>query len=157
MAVKKPVVETDGELELLQPTDTLDTGADTFNRTFTATAIPGQVLYADSNTSVNLAQANSDTTSKIVGIAPAAVTASNPGAVSHDGLVQLSTIQWDAVTSQSGGLTLGTKYYLSDMTPGMMLPSGNLAGISQGEYVMQVGTAISDVEMLVQKVRRVRR
>ena len=153
MAVVKPLVEKDGEIERLQPTDSLDVGADTYQNIFTSTAIPGQPVYADSNTSVQLAQANASVTSKVVGIAKEGVTLGNPGPVVHDGLIELSTSLWDNVTGQSGGLTLGSTYYLSDVTAGMLLVQTNLATIGQGETVVPIGQAISDTEMLI-KLRR---
>jgi hypothetical protein len=157
MAIVKPLVEKDGEIERLQAGDTLDVNADCFTRVFTVTTSPGAPVYSDTNTSVNLAQANSEVTSDLVGIAKEAVSAGQPGPVCHDGVVNLTTIQWDAITGQVGGLTLASKYFVSNAASGLMLAQGNLAGIGAGEYVVEVGHAISDTELLVRKVHRIKR
>jgi len=158
MAVRKPLVEADGEVQTLQSGDSLDVDADTYERQFTPTVTPGQIVYSDSNTTVALAQANAVTTSEIVGVAKEAVTAGQNGPVVHDGVLELTTIQWDAVvTGGVGGLVVGTKYFLDNANAGMYLAAGNLGGIGIGEYVVPVGKAISSTEMLLYKDQRIQR
>ena len=157
MATRVPIVEVSGELQRLQPGDDIATGASTFTKTYTSTAVPGQIVYADGNTSVDLAQANADATSKIVGIAPSGVTAAASGPVQYAGPVTLTTTEWDAVASTTGGLTANTKYYLSDTTAGMMLAAGSLTGITQGEYLVEIGRALSTTEFLFSPQRRILR
>lgn len=157
MATRKPLVEVDGEVQVLQPGDDIATGASAFTKTFTSTAVIGQVLYSDGNTSVGLAQANADATSKVVGLAVAGVTAAASGSVQYAGVLTATTGEWDAVCGTTGGLTANTKYYLSDTGAGNMLEAGNLGGITQGEYVVEIGRALSTTELLIEPKRRILR
>jgi hypothetical protein len=60
------------------------------------------------------------------------------------GIAILATAIWDAVTAQSGGLTPGARYYLSQVTP------GHLTTVKPGSgEIVQIGTAISTTAMLV--------
>ena len=157
MATRIPVVEVDGELQRLQPGDDIDTGGFTFSRTYTSTAVIGQVVYTDGNGSVDLAQANADGTSKIVGLASAGVTAASSGPVQFAGVLTATTGEWDTVAGTTGGLTAGLKYYLSDTGAGSLLEAGNLGGITQGEYMVEVGRALSTTELLIEPKRRILR
>ncbi len=61
------------------------------------------------------------------------------------GLVELTTSQWDVVTTQSGGLTVGSVYYLSDDD---FEDAGHLS-ITPGGNIAQIGVALSSTIMLV--------
>lgn len=54
---------------------------------------------------------------------------------------------WDAVTGQTGGLTPGAYYFLSDATPGHLTTT---PPATIGHYVMKIGLALSSAEMLLQ-------
>lgn len=158
MAVVKPLVEKAGEVETLQAGDSLDVGADTFQKQFTQITVPGQPLYSDSGTTVNLAQGNASSTSGVVGLSKEGVAAAANGPVVHDGVLALTTIQWDAaITGGSGGLVVDTKYYLDNANPGKLLSQGNLGGIGVGEYVLLLGRALSSTELLISKHQRILR
>ena len=157
MATQIPLVEVAGEIQRLQPGDDIATNADQFTKTFTSLAVPGQIVYSDGNTSVELAQANADAPSKIVGISVAGVSAAASGAVQFAGPLTLTTGEWDAVAGTTGGLTAGLKYYLSDASAGDLLEEGNLTGITQGEYLVEIGRALSTTELLFQPSRRILR
>ncbi len=66
------------------------------------------------------------------------------------GLLTLTTLQWDAVTGDSGGLTLGNTYYPSAITPGEIT---NVRPSGVGQFVTKIGVAVSDTTMLVQPAR----
>jgi hypothetical protein len=151
MALKKPLVMgAGGEFEELQTGDTIDTQPDTVDRTFTSTAVAGQVLYVDGAGSVDLAQADASGTSVPFGYAQAGVTAASSGTVVIDGTATLTTGQWDTVTGQVGGLTAGSQYYMDPNTAGNILPqSGIDAALTSGEYWIRVGQALSTTEMRV--------
>lgn len=157
MAIRKPLVEVAGEIQSLQPGDSIATGADTYVATFTSTAVPGEALYVDANDAVDLAQADAAGTSKVIGLAVAGVTAASTGDVQYGGILSLTTGQWDAVAGTTGGLTAGLKYYLSDVAAGKLLEEGGLSGITQGEYVVEVGKAISTTDMRIEVRRRILR
>ena len=155
MAVRLPLVQVDGEIQELQAGDNIDTAADTITRTFTATVVAGAVLYVDGNGSVDQAQANAEGTSQVIGLAKAAVTIGNPGDVSTDGTVTLTTGEWDVITGEAGGLTFDNKYYLSDAAAGRLLQEDNLAGLGAGEYVVEVGIGLSTTELQMRIRRRI--
>lgn len=68
----------------------------------------------------------------------------NPATLQTTGLMSLNTGEWDVVTGGSGGLQLGTPYYLSTTTPGQITSTKPTAS---GTYVVQVGIASSDTDM----------
>jgi hypothetical protein len=150
MATQIPLVIIGGRIRRLPSGDDIATGASTFSRTFTSTANAGQAVYSDSATSVDLTNASSDASSEVDGLAIAGVSAAASGSVQYAGILDLSTALWDAVVlGASGGLVFGTRYYLSDLTAGMLLPSSNLSSLTQGEFVVEVGRAISTTELLI--------
>lgn len=151
MALKKPLVLGSGcEIEELQTGDTIDTQPDTVDRLFTSTAVAGEVVYIDGAGSVDLAQADAAGTSVPFGFAQAGVTAAASGTVVIDGILALTTGQWDTVTGQAGGLTAGSQYYMDPNAPGNILPqSGIDAALTSGEYCVRVGQALSTTEMRV--------
>ncbi len=148
MAIKKPLVlDSAGGLEELQAGDNLDVSANKVTRTFTSVTIAGEPVYADTNTSVDGAQANADGTSNVVGLAAAAVGAAATGDMCISGVVTLTTGEWDALTGETGGLTRDLKYFLDDATAGRMLQEDNLTSLGAGDYLVELGTAISTTEM----------
>ena len=63
------------------------------------------------------------------------------------GLVGLATWQWDlAVVGESGGLTPGDLYYVSDTESGMLT---NTAPVTVGHFVTPVGIALSPTLMVL--------
>jgi hypothetical protein len=147
MAIKKPLVlGANGELEQLQAGDNIEAGSS--NQSFSALnsnagAISiGQAVYVDGAGSVDLAQADAETTSNAIGLVQDASVASGAsGMVITDGV--LVSADWTTVTG-SATLTAGGKYFLSDATAGQItLTPPTLAG----SYVVRVGTAISATEL----------
>lgn len=71
-----------------------------------------------------------------------------PSIVAIDGAIAtLATTVWDTVTGQSGGLTEGAIYYMSNVAAGHLLP--NTAPATTGSFAVQVGVALSSTQMLV--------
>ena len=155
MAVKKPLVLTNGEIEQLQSGDSIDVQPDSFQATFTSTVIAGEPVYVDGGSSVDQAQANAAGTSDAIGLAPAAVTAAATGSVVFNGTVTLSTAEWDAVAGTTGGLTAGAKYYLSDATAGRLVEQGSIPTVA-GRYVVEIGEAFDTTDLIVQIRRRIK-
>jgi len=146
MAIRRPLVVISGEVQELPLADNLPDDSQLLSRTFTSTVIPGEPVYVDGAGSVNKAQANALGTSDVLGIAPAAVTAAAVGNVVTDGVVTLTTVQWDAVAGTTGGLTAGAKYFLDPATAGR-LEEGSSAAAT--EYVVEIGQALSTTELHV--------
>ena len=147
MAVKKPLVLTNGELEQLQAADQV-AQATIFNQdnANVNTVVIGTPVYATSTAGeMDEAQADAAATKDVLGlVAEVSVAAAASGAVQSDGVLAATTAQWDAVTGDVGGLTAGTKYYLDESTAGMLTttpPSGS------GEFVAMVGMGLSTTEM----------
>lgn len=152
MAERRPLVEIDGELQELPLTDNLPSASDSLARTFTGAAIAGAPQYIDGNSSVDNAQANAEGTSQVLGLAAAAVAAAASGAVVTEGVVTLTTGEWDAVAGTTGGLTADQKYYLDASTAGRLTAT---APQTAGQYMVEVGRALSTVEMHVRIHRRI--
>lgn len=152
MAERRPLVIITGEMQEIPLGDNVPSSADLLQRTFTSTVIAGEAVYVDAAGSVDQAQADALGTSDVLGLAAAAVVATNPGTVIANGVVTLTTGEWDAVAGTTGGLTPGTKYFLSPDTAGL-LEEGSSA--SATEYVVEIGEAMSTTELHVRIRRRV--
>ena len=105
--------------------------------TFTTTAVLGDTVYIDGADSVDLGDVSGGgAASRVVGVARTAVTATNPGEVCSDGVV-------DGYV----GLTAGARYYGDPATPGKITttaPSGT------GNTIVQVGYAKSTTALHLQ-------
>jgi len=146
MAVKKPLVITNGQIEQLQAGDTIEHPG-ILNRTYTSAAVIGQAVYVDGAGSVDLAQADAAATKDVLGLCfDTSVAAAASGGVITTGILTATTGQWDAVTGQVGGLTAGAKYWLDETTPGSLTPT---APTVVGDYVAPVGKALSTTEFEV--------
>lgn len=91
----------------------------------------GDVVRASANDTIVPAQANSDTNSKVIGIA----VTSAPGAGSD-----VLFIPGGAVESSAFALTFNTEYFLSPTTPGDLTST---APTTAGQYVVSLGFALS--------------
>lgn len=147
MAQKSPIVlGTDGLLQQLQSGDTLIGGSETGQivKTAAAVMIPGNVVYASSGTQVNKGQANAAATTKILGLAVAAIANAANGTIQTNGILTLTTTQWDAVAGTTGGLTVGSYYFLSAASAGLLTST---PPSTAGQYVVCVGQAIASTEL----------
>lgn len=79
------------------------------------------------------------------------ITLDASGAASHgtvtvqaNGIVTLTTAQWDAVAGTSGGLNRGSTYYQSQTTPGMLSTT-----ITTGQHQVVAGVALNSTELLL--------
>ena len=108
MAVVKPVVfGPDGALRNIQAGDTLAGGSETgiINLTAAAALIAGNAVYSSAAGAVNKAQANAAATRTVIGLTTGAIASAASGPVQMNGVLSLSTAQWDAVCGTTGGLT----------------------------------------------------
>lgn len=149
MAIRKPLVINAGQIQQLQSGDSLDIQAEALNLTNgeAGSVVIGAPVYMFGNDSFKKAQANGSTTKDVVGLVAATSIANGAsGAVTIDGVMTATTAQWDAVTGQTGGLTFGTRYYLDPSTSGKMTTT---APTTVGQYVVEIGVALSTTEMKV--------
>lgn len=146
MALKQPLVVTGGQIEQLQPGDTI-AHPTIFSRTNNnaGAIVIGQPVYVDGAGTVDLGQADVLGTSNVLGlVADLSIGAAATGGIQTDGLLTATTPQWDVVTGQVGGLTTGVRYFLDETTAGMLTTT---APSVAGEVVAPVGTALSTTEM----------
>lgn len=154
MALRRPLVLNAGQIEQLQPGDTLNapqSGGDQIIQTNDeATAIViCTPVYNDVNDGVKKAKADAASTKDVIGLVAKdpSIAAAATGPIQSDGVLAATTAQWDAVFGTSGGLTKGTRYYLSAATAGL----GTLtAPTTQGQYVVELGIAISTTELMIE-------
>lgn len=105
----------------------------------------GQAVYVSAAGQVKLAVANAPTTKNVVGLAFSTSTANGAtGKVITAGSLTASTVQWDAVTGQSGGLTAGSTYYLSNATAGRITTTPPSSG-----YIAPIGIAASSTVLVL--------
>lgn len=153
MAERRPLVEIAGEIQELPQTDNLPSSADVLQRTATSTVVPGEPVYVDGAGSVDEAQANASGTSNVLGLAAEGITAASSGSIITNGILTLTTGEWDAVAGTTGGLSPGAKYFLSAATAGELVEATPPS--AAGEYVVEVGEGLSTTEMNIRIRRRI--
>lgn len=145
MTVRKPLVMVAGQIQQLQSGDSISV-PDYVQQTADATLIAGAAVYQSAADHVNKAQANATSTSQVTGLAVAAITSGAAGGIQNNGILALTTAQWDAVAGTTGGLAFGTVYYLSAGTASFLTST---APTTVGQTVVQVGVGVSTTEMLI--------
>jgi hypothetical protein len=113
----------------------------------------GTPVYNDTNDGVKKAKADAAGTSKVLGIvSDVSITNGVSGNIAISGVLSATTAQWDAVAGTTGGLTAGTLYYLSSATSGQMTAT---APSTTGQYVVQMGIALSTTELKIDIKQRI--
>ncbi len=152
MALRKPLVIVSGQVQQLQAGDTLSAPTsetsvvEMVNEEAVSALAPGNAVYISSAGNVKLADKGAAGTKSVLGLAIESITASATGEIATNGILTLSTGAWDAVTGETGGLAAGKKYYLGDA--GALEEETPTA--EAGEYVVEVGIAISTTEMKIE-------
>lgn len=151
MALRKPIVLVAGQLMQLQAGDTLDApqgGGDqvVLTNNNAGTLVPGTPVYAVANDAVDKAKADASATKNVIGLTAASISAAAAGPITIGGILTLTTGQWDASFGTTGGLTKDVRYYLSAATAGL---GTSTAPSTVGQYVVEIGVAISTTELKV--------
>jgi hypothetical protein len=117
---------------------------DNFTNAQGSTIVIGRAVYAHTTTDqVKLANANSGTTAQVIGLVQAtSIANAASGAIAFSGIMSATTGQWDVVTGQSGGLTPGAMYFLSNSTDGALTTTAPSTG-----YICPIGRALSTTKM----------
>ena len=144
MALKKVLVlGANGEIEQLQAGDTVDIVASS-NQLFSATnqnggAITiGQAVYIAAGDTVDLALADAQATSGVIGlVSDASIDSTAIGTILTDGI--LTSTDWTEVVG-AATLTPGSVYFLSDTAAGELTTTVPTA---PGSFVTRVGTAVN--------------
>lgn len=144
MALKKPLVLTNGEVEQLQPGDYIsEVDLVQLVNGEASTIAKGTPVYIFSADTCKKAKADAAGTSCTFGLVAASnITTGVAGGIQTNGVLAATTGEWDAITGGSGGLTANTKYYLSNATAGTLTSTPVSTGYSQ-----RVGIAISSTEL----------
>lgn len=157
MTIERPlkINLTTGEIERFGPNDFVsEVDFVTVNNETGSPLVIGTPVYQTAVANeVERADADALATAKVLGlVADVSIADGASGAVLTDGRISATTGQWDAVTGQVGGLTAGSRYYLSAGTAGQMsttVPSAD------GHVVAPLGTAKSTTEFEVSIGNRV--
>ena len=126
--------------QLVYEINTRTVGTITLALTIDDSSGPGTPVYLESTGHVAAAKANSLATTNVLGLV------NNQGLIQVSGTLTLATGQWDALTGQSGGLVVGTWYWLSDTTTGRLV---NVEPEVLGHYSVAVLYALSTTEALI--------
>ncbi len=103
----------------------------------------GRAVYVSGADQIKLANANASGTTNVVALVSAtSIASSASGAIATAGVLTATTTQWDAVTGQSGGLTFGATYFLSNTTAGALTTTAPTSG-----HVVPVGIALGTTRM----------
>ncbi len=150
MVARKALVIEAGQIEQIQSGDTLDAAISEVDVTSLTNSnvgsiVIGNVVYTDAAGAVDKAQADSISTSEIVGLVrDASIAAAASGEIQTDGVLVATTTQWDAVADTTGGLTAGVVYYLSPTLAGELTST---APTAVGQVVIRIGKAISTTDL----------
>jgi hypothetical protein len=148
MSLQRPLVVnlTTGEIERLSSSDYLDERdiLHSTNNTGGALVIGTAVYQTTVADEIAKAKADSMTTAVVSGlILDVSVADAGIGGVLTDGKITATTAQWDAVTGDTGGLTPGSKYFLSAATAGKLTKT---APSADGQVLAPLGVAKSTTE-----------
>lgn len=109
--------------------------------------VQGVPVYITGSGAVAPARANALSTGGVLGIANALIAPSGIGGVVVTGPLVLSTAQWDAVvTGESGGLTVGSLYFLDPAVAGKLTVT---APSTPGQVVTLIGRAMSPTTLII--------
>lgn len=118
--------------------------ADSFTNAEATSIAIGRAVYAFTTTDqVKLAVANASAAAQVIGlVAATSIGASAAGSIAFAGILPATTVQWDAVTGQIGGLTPGAMYFLSNTTAGALTTTAPTTG-----FLAAVGRALSTTKL----------
>lgn len=129
---------TAGSSSVSSPTNSTLTNAE-------ASTVPiGTCVYSDASGTFRKALANAAGTSIPTGVTAAGINNAAAGSVTTSGEVTATTGEWDAVTSQTGGLTVNAYYFLDNTVSGRIVTTMPSSG-----YCVKIGQAVSSTKLLV--------
>jgi hypothetical protein len=149
MALRKPLVIISGQLQEIPAGDTLNASVaeiDIVQATNgeVGAIVIGTPVYVSAAGTVKKAAANAGGTRSVLGLVKdVSIAGAASGSIQTDGILTATTGQWDAVAGTTGGLVAGSIYYLS-ATAGLLTSTAPVTG---GQYVCEVGIAISTTEL----------
>ena len=149
MAIKKPIVlRSNGELEQLQPGDTIETNVfvlQVINGGGATLPKCGPVSISAADTVVAASAVNRP---NVIGVMTGSVASGASGGVMSGGGMVATTAEWDAITGQTGGLTPGVTYFLG--SPGLTTT------VPTVDFLTRVGVAINSTRLELNISRPIR-
>jgi hypothetical protein len=116
-----------------------------------SSVVIGTPVYSDVSGGFKKARANAIGTKSVVGLVRSvSIAAAASGLVQVSGSLVATTGQWDVVMGTSGGLAVGVRYYLSAAVAGLGTAT---APITAGQYVVEIGIALSSTELKLTNMR----
>ena len=158
MALRKPLVIVNGQVQQIQAGDTLDAIVNEVDITQATnneatTIVIGTPVYVDGAGTVMEARADTLVSSRILGLVQdATIAAAAVGNIQTDGVFVATTTQWDAVAGTTGGLTPGVHYFLDSATAGLITAT---APTTTGDVVVNLGLALSATELDINNMQSV--
>jgi len=152
MATRIPLVMVDGQVQQLQAGDTVDSPISelvkfTMTNANAGALVCGTPVYVSSADHIDKGRADSISTSELIGLMLSASTASGGnGIVVCDGVLTLTTTEWNAIVG-TAGLVTASVYYLDPTTAGKMTTT---APTTPGQWIVRVGYAISLTQMNIE-------
>ena len=148
MATVLPLVIKNGQIQQLQSGDSLQNiELPQLTNSNAAALVIGTTVYSIGNDTVDKALGSALATSYPIGLMqPTSTATATLGGVQMQGVLAATTAQWDAVAGTTGGLTKNVIYYLSAAVAGSLT---SVAPSTPGQYVVQVGQAISTTELKI--------
>jgi hypothetical protein len=146
MAIKKPLVMNGGIIGQLQSGDTL-AEVEQIQAVADIALTAGMVVCSSAAGHIAKAKADAVGTSKSTGLATADIGNGATGGYQTEGIISLTTGQWDAVFGTTGGLVFNTIYYLSAATAGN---GTSTAPTTVGQFVRQVGIGLSTTDLKIE-------
>jgi streptogramin lyase len=97
-------------------------------------------VYAKANGKIAAAIASSIVKTRVIGLAMEAIVDDANGDVLLNGCLEATAPQWEAITGEVAGLTIGAIYYLDDITQGKLTktPPAEIGG-----YSIRIGQALT--------------
>ena len=147
--IKKPLVLANGEIEQLQGGDSLSPVPNilALENGDTGTIPIGNPVYISS--ADTFIHAVGEDFPNVVGLTAEEILSTEVGSVQVDGKLVATTVEWDAVTGQTGGLTSGETYYL-----------GYYGGLSiippTSGYLVRLGIAINSTDLEIKISRPIK-
>jgi len=147
--IKKPLVLTAGEIEQLQPGDSLQPSPNSLQLVNNDTidlpiCTPVYIIAADA-----MSHADATDFPSVIGMISEVVLIGNSGTAQTDGKITALTTEWDAITGQIGGLTAGATYYLGSV--GGLVPIAPTTG-----FLARLGIAINSTDFEIKISRPIR-
>ena len=146
MAIRKPLVLNGGHIEQLQAGDRLAPVPNDTQLINGETDLiqAGQPIVIDDTGNAKYTIATNG--KGVIAFCVIDVVSAEPGVFQVDGILSLTTEQWDNITGENGGLRPGKIYFLDDSAVSKMTRT---APTATGHYIVRLGTAINKTDFTI--------